>query len=123
MKEYERIGKGKICLPNYRDKEVTSDNFERCVKLSNLPWTVDKEKIINFFVGFTLPPSDISIQVDRAGRKNGYQRVSDDHGSIVSIATKPVRVLSSNRIRALCAKLKISGYKNKRKDELVLLLF
>ena len=72
MKEYERIGKGKICLPNYRDKEVTSDNFERCVKLSNLPWTVDKEKIINFFLGFTLPPSDISIQVNREGRKNGY---------------------------------------------------
>jgi hypothetical protein len=48
--------------------------------------------------------------------------LSHDSGSIVSIASKPVHVVTANSIRALCIKLKISGYKNKRKDEMVLLL-
>jgi RNA recognition motif-containing protein len=58
-------------LPKFRDKEVTSDNFERCVKLSNLPWTINIQRIINFFVGYNLLEENIFIQ-ERNGKKTGY---------------------------------------------------
>jgi len=49
--------------------------------------------------------------------------LSEDLGTIVSIDSKPVEALNVKYIRAFCSKLKITGYKNRRRDEMVRLLW
>lgn len=49
--------------------------------------------------------------------------LSEDLGTIVSVDSKPVEALNVKYIRAFCSKLKITGYKNRRRDEMVRLLW
>lgn len=48
--------------------------------------------------------------------------LSEDFGSIVSIDSKPVKAWNMVHLRALCSKFKISGYKNRKREEMVRLL-
>ncbi len=42
---------------------VTEDNLERCVKLRGLPWAANKGTVIDFFEGFNLKKSDITLDI------------------------------------------------------------
>lgn len=48
--------------------------------------------------------------------------LSSDFGSIISIDSKPVHEWNMKHLRALCSKLKISGYKNAKRDQMLQLL-
>ena len=48
--------------------------------------------------------------------------LSEDFGSIVSIDSKPVKAWIMVHLRARCSKFKISGYKNRKREEMVRLL-
>lgn len=48
--------------------------------------------------------------------------LSADCESIESIDSKPLESWNMKHLRALCSKFKISGYKNRRRDEMVSLL-
>ena len=45
--------------------------------------------------------------------------LSSDFGSIASIDSKPADTWNMKYLRALCSKLKISGYKNARRDQMM----
>lgn len=42
---------------------VNEDNVERCVKIRGLPWAANKGTVIEFFEGFKIKKSDITIDV------------------------------------------------------------
>ena len=44
-------------------ESVTEENFERCVKLRGLPWAANKGTVIDFFEGFNVRRSDITIDI------------------------------------------------------------
>ena len=48
--------------------------------------------------------------------------LSEDFGSIVSINSKPVKAWNMVHLRVLCSKFKISGYKNRKREEMMRLL-
>jgi hypothetical protein len=49
--------------------------------------------------------------------------LSRDSTSIATIDSKPVNDYNMVYLRSLCIKLKINGYKNKRREDMIRLLF
>jgi hypothetical protein len=50
---------------------VTETNVEKCVKLRGLPWAANKGTVIDFFEGFKVRKSDITIDI-QGGKNSGF---------------------------------------------------
>jgi RNA recognition motif-containing protein len=50
---------------------VNEDNVDRCVKIRGLPWAANKGTIIEFFEGFKIKKSDITIDIQN-GKNSGF---------------------------------------------------
>ena len=50
---------------------VTEDNVERAVKIRGLPWAANKGTVIEFFEGFKIKKSDITIDI-QGGKNSGF---------------------------------------------------
>lgn len=42
---------------------VTEDNVDRAVKIRGLPWAANKGTVVEFFEGFKIKKSDITIDI------------------------------------------------------------
>lgn len=45
------------------DSSVNEENVDRCVKIRGLPWAANKGTVIEFFEGFKVRKTDITIDI------------------------------------------------------------
>jgi len=50
---------------------VNEDNVDRCVKIRGLPWAANKTTVLEFFEGFRIRKSDITIDI-QCGKNSGF---------------------------------------------------
>lgn len=97
---------------------VNEDNVERCVKIRGLPWAANKGTIIEFFEGFKVKKSDITIDI-QAGKNSGFAVIvlasAEEQERACSELDK--KTIGSRWIGVSPAELRRGGGGNRRKQE------
>jgi len=97
---------------------VTEDNVERAVKIRGLPWAANKGTVIEFFEGFKVKKSDITIDI-QGGKNSGFAVVvlkdADEQERACSELDK--KTIGSRWIGVSPAELRRGGGGRKQQEE------
>lgn len=97
---------------------VNEDNVDRCVKIRGLPWAANKGTIIEFFEGFKIKKSDITIDI-QGGKNSGFAVIvlasPEEQERACSELDK--KTIGNRWIGVSPAELRKGGGGNRRKQE------
>jgi RNA recognition motif-containing protein len=95
---------------------ITEENVDRCVKLRGLPWAANKGTVIEFFEGFRIKKSDITIDI-QGGKNSGFAVIvlRDEEEAARACSELDKKTIGNRWIGVSPAELRKGG--GKRRDQ------
>ena len=97
---------------------VNEDNVDRCVKIRGLPWAANKGTIIEFFEGFQISKSQITIDI-QGGKNSGFAVIvlKDEDEAARACSELDKKTIGSRWIGVSPAELRKGGGGGRRRDQ------